>query len=406
MSFPDLALVALALVFGALFLNKRFVHWPLWRATVTPLASIIGSGFLVAGPILLETAGRWAWLAMLGLCAVGYFYGGAIRHNIVHVEPRLGRGAPKSMVVIEDLSQLALAVAYFISVAYYLNLFSAFALRGFGVVDDLWVRIVASLVIAFVGLLGVLRGLGALERLETLAVGIKLAIIAAICVVLGMLSVSDLVVGRFEWPEIAHGAGLGEVQILLGLIILVQGFETSRFLGHAYDAQMRVRTMRFSQLIATGIYFVFIVLATRYYVADLPSSGSETAIIDMLAPVALLVMPLIIVTALASQLSAAVADTSGAGGLLAETSKQRISPKIGYGIAAVAAIYMTWSADIFEIITYASKAFVLYYGLQSLQAAIWQADEPQGALMLKRGLYGAGVVLAVVVLLFAVPAGV
>jgi hypothetical protein len=68
---------------------------------------------------------------------------------------------------------------------------------------------------------------------------------------------------------------------------------------------------------------------------------------------------LIIVTALASQLSAAVADTSGAGGLLAETSKQRISPKIGYGIAAVAAIYMTWSADIFEIITYASRRWTL-----------------------------------------------
>lgn len=406
MSLMDVGLLVAVLVFAGLLLNPGMLEWRAWRATVTPLASIIGAGFLVAGPILLETAGRWAWAAMLGLCAIGYFYGSAIRHNIRHVEPQLTEEPPRAMVVIEDVSQVALSLAYFVSVAYYLNLFAAFALRGFGVVDDFWVRAVATAVIGFIGVLGVTRGLRALERVETLAVGLKLSIIGAICLLLAVLAVQGLVVGDFAWPVIEHGAGLAEAQVLLGLIILVQGFETSRYLSHAYDADMRVKTMRRAQWISTGIYLVFILLATRYYVADLPSNGTETAIIDMLRPVAFLMMPLIIVTALASQLSAAVADTNGAGGLLSETSRRRISPKIGYGATALAAMLITWSADIYEIITYASKAFVLYYGLQSLQAALWQGEAQPTKRMLKRGFYGFGVVLALAVLVFATPANV
>lgn len=42
--------VALAVVV-ALFL-PRVRNAILWRATVTPLASIIGSGFLISGPLL------------------------------------------------------------------------------------------------------------------------------------------------------------------------------------------------------------------------------------------------------------------------------------------------------------------------------------------------------------------
>jgi hypothetical protein len=45
------ALVLLGVTFSKRILNSRR-----WRATVTPLASIIGSGFLVAGPILAHAA--------------------------------------------------------------------------------------------------------------------------------------------------------------------------------------------------------------------------------------------------------------------------------------------------------------------------------------------------------------
>jgi hypothetical protein len=39
-------------LFGAVLIWPRVANSIVWRATITPLASIIGSGFLVLGPIL------------------------------------------------------------------------------------------------------------------------------------------------------------------------------------------------------------------------------------------------------------------------------------------------------------------------------------------------------------------
>ncbi|MEO6103317.1 MAG: hypothetical protein ABIP44_06725, partial [Pseudoxanthomonas sp.] len=141
--------------------------------------------------------------------------------------------------------------------------------------------------------------------------------------------------------------------------------------------------------------------ATRYFTGDLLAEGGETAIIDMLAPIGTLVMPVIVMMALASQLSAAVADTSGAGGLIAESSNKFISVNIGHLITALAAITITWLADIFQIITYASQAFVIYYALQSLQAALsaWKLGHKKRASM-----YVVGIVIALLVVVFAIPA--
>ncbi len=66
--------------------------------------------------------------------------------------------------------------------------------------------------------------------------------------------------------------------------------------------------------------------------------------------------PLVIVTALASQLSAAIADMNGAGGLIRSASSNRINVKWGYAATATVAILITFTANIFEIIVYASKA--------------------------------------------------
>jgi hypothetical protein len=190
---------------------------------------------------------------------------------------------------------------------------------------------------------------------------------------------------------------------LLGLVILVQGFETSRYLGDAYDKETRIKTMRWSQWIASGIYFAFIILVTPYFTQELPALGGETAIIDMLIPVGAVVAPAIIIVALASQLSAAVADMNGAGGLLFETTNKRLSPEAGHLLTALLAVAITWVADIYEIITYASKLFVLYYALQSVQAdcSAWRLKRYGRAAM-----YSAGVAVALLVVMFAIPADV
>jgi hypothetical protein len=58
-----------------------------WHATITPLASIIGSGFLVVVPLLAATVGAWAPLAMAAVVAYAYVVGWALRLNIRDAEP-------------------------------------------------------------------------------------------------------------------------------------------------------------------------------------------------------------------------------------------------------------------------------------------------------------------------------
>lgn len=393
-------LIGTALLFAVLLFQPRLLALPMWRATVTPLASIIGSGFLIAGPILAHAVGRWAWLAMLGLCGLGYWFGAAIRYNIVHVEPSLASYPPGYQVGLERASELALSLAYFVSVAYYLNLFAAFGLRLGDLVDPLWVRLLATAVIATIGLLGALRGLTGLERLEVLVVALKLSLIGGLVVVLGEVNLSALQGDGLVWRVTPHAQGWQSFHVLLGLVILVQGFETSRYLGAKYDVATRVRSMRWAQWIATVIYLLFLVLITGLFTDGLPPQGGETAIIDLLRPLGTAVAPLLILAALASQLSAAVADMNGAGGLLAESSGRRLPVRLGNLITALVAIAITWAANIYEIITYASKMFVIYYALQALQAALaaWRRGD-----WLRACGFAAALLVALGVIVFAEP---
>ena len=83
-----LVLMLTALAAGVL-VHPRVRRSRDWRATVTPLASIIGSGFLVLAPLLVREFGQRAVWVMAGLCAVAYLIGSAIRYNI----RQLSRGA-------------------------------------------------------------------------------------------------------------------------------------------------------------------------------------------------------------------------------------------------------------------------------------------------------------------------
>jgi hypothetical protein len=401
MAATNFVLVAASLLCAVIFFRPKLLRSRTWRATVTPLASIIGSGFLVAGPLLAHAAGTLAWAAMLGLCATGYLFGSAIRHNILHVEPKLRHKPPLPVAALETASDLALSFAYFISVAYYLNLFAAFGLRLGDVVDPVAVRIGATGAIAVVGIIGALGGLRGLERLEAGAVGLKLSLIGGLIAALGFAAIIMVANGTLSWYAPDHVRGSKEIGILLGLVILVQGFETSRYLGDEYDAETRVKTMRRAQWFSTGIYFVFIVLITSYFTGDLPRAGGETAIIDMLMPLGTAVAPLIILAALSSQLSAAVADMNGAGGLIEETSRHRLKVKTGNLVTALVAIALTWMADIYEIITLASQVFVLYYALQSAQAALSAYGQRRYG---RTALFAGGVLIALAVIIFALPA--
>lgn len=339
-----------------------------WRATLTPLASIIGSGFLVLAPLLLRHFGVHAATMMVALCALAYAVGAAIRHNIAAIED--GTADPPALAAIETVSSWALAFAYVVSVAYYLNLLGAFALAGVAGAPAAAARAVATAVLVLMAVLGWRGGLRALEKAEAFTVALKLAVIA------GLLAGMAAALGTTPVPKGAPPEpvqAFDALRLAFGMVITVQGFETSRYLRGAYDAATRVRTMRRAQIAASVIYVVYIALASRLFdAATVPAS--ETAIIDLTASVASALPPMLVVAALAAQFSAAVADTGGCGGLVHELSGQRMPPRLAYVALAIGATLLTWSADVFEIISHASRAFALYYALQCGLAAAraWQ----------------------------------
>ena len=71
----------------------------LGKATATPLASIIGSGFLVLAPLLYATVGGWAPVAIAGIVVLGYAIGSTIRFNITNTEGLLNSEKPPRFIV-------------------------------------------------------------------------------------------------------------------------------------------------------------------------------------------------------------------------------------------------------------------------------------------------------------------
>ncbi len=361
-----------ALILGVVTSIAAVLIWPrlanarLWRATVTPLASIIGSGFLVLGPILDVSYGAYAPLVMIGLCVIAYLFGSTIRFSIADIETN---PAPSRLIQgLETAGSMVLAFAFIVSVAYYLNLFGAFGVSLTELDDRFHAKLLTTAVFVLILFKGLTRGFAALERMEQVSVGLKLAIIGGLLfgliVHFGATAQQNLL--QLTAPRVT---GWEALALMAGLLVTVQGFETSRYLGATYDAKTRIKSMRLAQWISSGIYVLYIVLLTYSF----DSGGgalNETAIIDLMVVVAPILPLLLLVAALSAQFSAAIADTGGSGGLITEITRGAVTEKTAYVVLVALGLGLTWTADVFEIISYASRAFALYYALQAGVAAL------------------------------------
>jgi len=363
----NIAILTAVLATAVLLLSPRLMKSQRWRAMITPLASIIGSGFLVLGPLLDASYGKFAPLVMGGLCIGAYLFGAAIRFNIVRIDSSdYQRSTTETH--LETAASWALAFAYVISVAYYLNLFGAFGVSLSGANDDMHAKLLTTAVFCVILFVGWTRGFKMLERMEYLSVTAKLAIIAGL-----MVGLAAFFVGKVQDDTLifnpAVQTGWTGLTLAFGLLVTVQGFETSRYLGRHYDAETRVRSMKLAQWVSTAIYMVYIGLLSYVF-----QSGelmlTETAIVDMMKIVAPILPGLLVAAALSAQFSAAVADTSGSGGLFSELTDNRINARRAYALLVAIGLVLTWSVNIFQIISYASQAFAVYYGLQALIAGI------------------------------------
>jgi hypothetical protein len=365
--------VAISLA-GYLALSRKMAGSSRWKATATPLASIMGSGFLVIAPLLGGTVGNLAILCMAALLALAYAVGSAIRFNIRYFEPieNTGRGPAQT---ISFLSRIVLAGAYFISVTYYLQLLAAFFGNAMGVSSQTAMHLMTTMLLVTIGGIGMWRGLAELEGLEKYAVALNLGMIGALLVGLVIHNVVLIKSGKWMLPPVSSGIDFHDIRILLGLLIVVQGFETSRYLGDEHPAKVRIATMRTAQLLSAGIYLVFISLVTVLFHSGL---GTDvTAIVAMTKPVAVVLPVLISVAAIGSQFSAAVADNEGAGGLIEDITQHHLSVRYAYLLILLVTVMLTWVTNVNRIIAYASRAFALFYTLQCIVAFIvaWQSRD-------------------------------
>ena len=340
----------------------------LFRATVTPLASIFGSGFLVIVPILAGAVGPYAPIAMAIVCAVAFCVGAVIRFNIRTAEPALAGKPKESTLAFERCSDLALVMAYVISVCLYLHILSAFVLGSVHLDTDFNESLLTTAVIVVIMAIGLTRGLGALSMLEGWALGVTLVIIVLLIAGFGLYDLQAWQSPRgITLFKAAEHTPWEVVTIVAGTLIVVQGFETTRYLGDEFTAKARVQASRLSQWLSTAVYLVFVTAALPL-IHTLNGHFNDNSLIHLAAAASgLLVAPLVIAAAL-SQFSAAVADTLAATGNLEEVTHQQLKLRFGTVLVGGGAIALAWLANTLEIVALASRAFAFYYLLQCLVA--------------------------------------
>jgi len=343
----------------------------------------------------------------MGIVLLAYSIGGVIRFNIIHAEPLLhDREAHPVIYKIDLLANTTLSFSYVTAVAFYLSLLSSFLLTYLGFEDSPALeRTLTTVIIVFIATTGFFRGLGGLEKLEAYSMSLQLSIVAALLIGVFVYDYSFIQTGLPLAFDVPDRDLITRICILFGILLVVQGFETSRFLGEKYSAEIRVRTMRRAQLIS-GVLYIVSVIALLPVVQHLDLANIQVAEIVSATGMAASALPfMLIVAAIMSQFSAAVADTVGAGCLASESSRGKLSTNKGYLIVSVFAIILVWVADLLDIISFASRAFAVYYLLQCIVAIVASRHYYERNVRFLQGVRFTIVasILAVIVI-FAIPA--
>jgi len=368
------------------------------HARVTPLASIFGSGFLVIVPILNAAVGPYSVVAMAVVCALAYAMGSVIRFNIRHAEPLLETGEPSARLLrYERTANLALVLAYAISVCLYIHILAAFLLGGLGINTPFRENIVTVIIVAAIGVLGKFRGLDMLLIMERWALRVTGVLVLVMVAMFAIFDWRAFTTHTLQWPVFPKQDLWTILTVVGGTLIVVQGFETSRYLGAEYDRELRIRSCRSSQIVSTIIYLVFVAVATpmmHFLGGEVQDNG-----LLILAAKAATWLPIALVSAaVLSQFSAAVADVVGGGGTVKETTQGRVDERQAYVLICGIAIILAFASTL-TILSFASRAFAFYYFLQCLVAVCVTKKTWQKVIITLLA-----VVLAFITL-FAVPAG-
>lgn len=446
-----------AAVFLCLCCLPYFRRNEAWSATVTPLASIMGSGFLISAPLLASIVGHYSPWVMACLLLLAWAIGGAIRFNIANLSRSSNESAetsssedaekePKPLLdhrlhlshadgilswiwkeavevlpidaaaseqtstvrvfswinLLEKVSQFVLAIAYVITVTYYVRLLGSFLFKALDVSAGGMETLVAAIILGGIAITGYFFGLRIIETVEKYAINLNLSVILALLASLAVYNFQLWNAGDWSLPDLHVKVNDWDAfRSCLGLLVIVQGFETSRFLGAEHSAELRIRTMRRAQAIACCIYLAFLALMA---VVVTPKAASQdvdvTAIIGLVGIVATALPWLVTVAALGSQFSAAVADEAGCGGLLSQLLGSRLNDRTAYLLIGGVTVTLACFVNVLEIISFASRAFALYYCLQCAVACVhaWKNSDHS---KLQAAWYGLLTLLALIVTVLA-----
>jgi hypothetical protein len=367
-------------------------------ASVTPLASILGSGLLIIVPVLERTLGAFAVFGAVGVCVVAWLIGTVIRHNVAAVERLVETGdLDTGTRRVGKVADAVIVIAYVISVALYLRIMAQYMVQlvnpdGSPVVESV---IAAAGVVAIVTI-GIIRGFDGLDLLDRISVVAVLALTALMVSVFVIHDGGLIAADSLSLPPVADTDPIAIARVLGGIVITVQGFETIRYLGDQYDRGTRIRASRVAQLVASAIYIVFVFVATPVMGLG-TDAGTDGSLLDITARIApWLAIPLVL-SAVLSQFSAAIADTGAADGNLRSLSRWFSGPR-PFLLSGVAAIAITLTLPTLVIVATASRAFAAYYALEAVIAFRTTTGVAR-----KTG-FGAMAVLMLAVTVFAVPA--
>jgi hypothetical protein len=367
-------------------------------ARMTPLASIFGSGLLVIVPILNAAVGPYSIFAMAGVCALAYAMGSVIRFNIRYVEPLHEAGTVSDRTARnERTANLALVLAYAISVCLYIHILASFLLGGLGINTPLRENIFVVVVIVGIGAVGRFKGLDILLAMEKWALRVTMVLILLMIIGFAAYDWRAFTSNTLQLPAFPKQDLWTVLTVLGGTLIVVQGFETSRYLGSEYDRELRVRSCRSSQLVSTFIYLIFIAAATPL-MHFLNNKVEDNGLLLIAAKASALLPIPIVIAAVLSQFSAAVADVVGGGGTIAESTNGRVDERRAYLLICGIGVVMAFASTL-TLLSFASRAFAFYYFLQCLVALSVCKDS-----LRKVAISILALILAFITL-FAVPAG-
>jgi hypothetical protein len=345
-----------------------------YKALVVPLAEIMDVGFIVFSPIVILLFGYGATWAMLGLCLLAILTGFAISYNINNYEPLIGK--PDPLHRWNSIALWALLAASVVNVAYYAQLLMTLVWLPLG---DLYspglVTATAALLLGTLTIYGFAKGLMALNDLGNKTTAFNLSAIVAVLVAFATYNVQRLIGGDFEWPQFDAPADAEALRQLLGLFVLVQGFEASRYIGAYFSAEKRVRTMRSSQYISSVVYVLFVAFALILF-ATVEAPENVTAIFEVSEQVSVFLPFLIMAAALGSQLSAILNDTETRTEMLAGQVGDRLPRQWTFPLFLVPGILVVLLTEVSSVVALASRVFAAYYLSQALIAGqlAWRAE--------------------------------